>query len=292
MSVKKEKYDFLKHIEKNNDISLKLRAKRLGMNTAFLTGAGLVLATIAIPAKNQILEWGLATSGFTSIIISKYISNSADDLRISIDPKKLRNYLDLKWLENELDGEVYEMVVGKDNDINIGYFLDSADVEISKEWRKLWKIEKELIEMFDAWTFSEHQVKLDGCSHRGIDATMYDLYDELNAKEIPDELKFPVFHEYIREFGTKEQLEFVRKFRKHSAFLPEMSNVVMLKGITYDKIQQANESEGKTRNMNEVNEMTRQAVREYIGCDMEIPYYNLNEVIDRFLEQIVFEKLN
>ena len=75
MSVKKEKYDFLKHIEKNNDISLKLRAKRLGMNTAFLTGAGLVLATIAVPAKNQILEWGLATSGFTSIIISKYISN-------------------------------------------------------------------------------------------------------------------------------------------------------------------------------------------------------------------------
>ena len=66
----------------------------------------------------------------------------------------------------------------------------------------------------------------------------------------------------------------------------------MLKGITYDKIQQANESEGKIRNMNEVNEMTRQAVREYIGCDMEIPYYNLNEVIDRFLEQIVFEKLN
>ena len=292
MSSKKEKYDFLKHIEKNNDINLKLRARRLGMNTAFLTGAGLVLATIAIPAKNQLLEWGLATSGFTSIIISKYISNSADDLRISIDPKKLRNYLDLKWLENELDGEVYEMVVGKDNDINIGYFLDSADVEISKNWRKLWKIEKELNEMFDTWTFSENQVELDSCSHRGIDTTMYDLYDELNAKEIPDELKFPVFHEYIREFGTKKQLEFVRKFRKHSAFLPEMANVVMLKGITYDKVQHSNELEGKTRNMDEINKITRQAVREYIGCDMEIPYYNLNEVIDKFLEQIVFEKLN
>ena len=125
---------------------------------------------------------------------------------------------------------------------------------------------------------------------KNIKTNLYDLFLEIDLKKIPDVIKYPIFYEYVRNFGTEEQLEFVRKYVRSTALLPELQNIKMIENITYEKALRNLSLEGKTRNMKKIKEITEDAVKEYSGCGMEIEYRNVTQIIERFLKEILNKK--
>lgn len=280
----KEKYEFLKHFEKNNPILPEVKIKRFLSSCFFSIGFLLVISILFIPSKMIVLQFGLNIFAVIFFFFSYKFSRKADKINLNINLKDLRTFLDWEWLFNSsFDFKNIEKLQKNFNPIN---FLDSR-FKIDNSWRKNWKDEKNLKENLENWVFLDNKIDLSTIEDKKIKTTLYDLFYELSLKNIPEEMKYPIFYEYVRNFGTKEQLEFIRKYFRNSALLPELQNIKMIENIAYEKALRNLSFEGKTKNMEEVKKITKSAVKEYAGCDMEIEYRNVTQASEIFLEEIL-----
>ena len=283
----KEKYEFLKHFEKNNPILPEVKIKRFLSSCFFSIGFLLVISVLFIPSKMIVLQFGLNIFAIIFFFFSYKFSRKADKINLNINLKDLRTFLDWEWLFNSsFDFKNIEKLKKDFNPIN---FLDSK-FKIDNSWKKNWKDEKNLKENLENWVFLDNKIDLSAVEDKKIKTTLYDLFYELSLKNIPEEMKYPIFYEYVRNFGTKEQLEFVRKYVRSTALLPELQNIKMIENITYEKALRNLSLEGKTRNMKKIKEITEDAVKEYSGCGMEIEYRNVTQIIERFLKEILNKK--
>ena len=287
MNNKIKKYEFLKHLEKNNPPLLEVKTKRF-FSVMFFIAASLLIGTVAfIPSKLIAIQFGLNVTAFVFFFLSYFFSRRADEVNLNINLNDLRTFIDWNWLfDSSSDFKNIEKLQKNFNPIN---FLDSK-FKINGTWEKNFKKEKELKETFDNWIFLDKKVDFSTVESKNIKTNLYDLFLEIDLKKIPDVIKYPIFYEYVRNFGTEEQLEFVRKYVRSTALLPELQNIKMIENITYEKALRNLSLEGKTRNMKKIKEITEDAVKEYSGCGMEIEYRNVTQIIERFLKEILNKK--
>lgn len=287
MNSKIKKYEFLKHLEKNNPPLLEVKVKRF-FSVMFFIIASLLIGTVAfIPSKLIAIQFGLNAVAFVFFFFSHVFSRKADKINLNINLNDLRTFIDWEWLFNSsFDFKNIEKLQKNFNPIN---FLDSK-FKINGTWEKNFRKEKELKEMFENWIFLDKKVDFSMVESENIKTNLYDIFLEINLKKIPDVIKYPIFYEYVRNFGTKEQIEFVRKYVRSTALLPELQNIKMIENITYEKALRNLSLEGKTRDMKKIKEITEEAVKEYSGCGMEIEHRNLTQIIERFLKEILNKK--
>ena len=287
MNNKIKKYEFLKRLEKNNPPLLEVKTKRFFSVMFFIAASLLIGMVVFIPSKLIAIQFGLNVIAFVFFFLSYFFSRRADEVNLNINLNDLRTFIDWNWLFNSSsDFKNIEKLQKNFNPIN---FLDSK-FKINGTWGKNLKKEKELKETFDNWIFLDKKVDFSTVESKNIKTNLYDLFLEIDLKKIPDVIKYPIFYEYVRNFGTEEQLEFVRKYVRSTALLPELQNIKMIENITYEKALRNLSLEGKTRNMEKIKEITEDAVKEYSGCRMEIEYRNVTQVIERFLKEILNKK--
>lgn len=98
MNNKIKKYEFLKHLEKNNPPLLEVKTKRF-FSVMFFIAASLLIGLVAfIPSKLIAIQFGLNVTAFVFFFLSYFFSRRADEVNLNINLNDLKTFIDWNWL--------------------------------------------------------------------------------------------------------------------------------------------------------------------------------------------------